>query len=112
MGKRLEGLQRMLVIVNKLKGNHTYISSEELERHVAESISIRGYLPVNFRTLQRDIVNYQRTAFRWFPTFNKNPRTVSLRVHPGIIKKGGLFMLSHGLHKNRRVCQFQSSRLR
>lgn len=34
MGKRLEGLQRMLVIVNKLKENHSYITVKELERYV------------------------------------------------------------------------------
>ena len=41
MGKRLEGLQRMLVIVNKLKGSNSGIPVE--------------YTGVNLRTLQRDL---------------------------------------------------------
>ena len=35
MGKKIEGLQRMLVIINKLKGLQRYVSREELERYVS-----------------------------------------------------------------------------
>lgn len=55
MGKRLEGLQRMLVIVNKLKESHSYITVEELERYVTLRMEERGYTGVNLRTLQRDL---------------------------------------------------------
>ena len=54
MGKRLEGLQRMLVIVNKLKGKQTYVSKDELEKYVARCMENRGYSSVHFRTLERD----------------------------------------------------------
>lgn len=54
MGKRLEGIQRMLVIVNKLKGSRTCVSQEELKRHVARCMEARGYAAVDVRTLQRD----------------------------------------------------------
>lgn len=54
MGKRLEGLQRMLVIVNKLKENRTYVAKEELERYVTRCMENRGYSGVHFRTLERD----------------------------------------------------------
>lgn len=47
----------MLIIVNKLKGVQTYVSPEELERHVALCMETRGYPPVNFRTLQRDMAD-------------------------------------------------------
>ena len=57
MGKRLEGLQRMLVIVNKLKGKQTYVSMEELERYVARCMENRGYAAKHLRTLQRDLGN-------------------------------------------------------
>ena len=57
MGKRLEGLQRMLVIVNKLKGKQTYIPKEELERYVARCMENRGYAARHLRTLQRDFEN-------------------------------------------------------
>ena len=55
MGKRLEGLQRMLVIVNKLKGSNSGIPVEELERYVTLRMEERGYTGVNLRTLQRDL---------------------------------------------------------
>ena len=57
MGKRLEGLQRMLVIVNKLKGKQTYVSTEELEQYVARCMENRGYAAKHLRTLQRDLEN-------------------------------------------------------
>ena len=56
MGKRLEGLQRMLVIVNKLKGSSSGIPVEELERYVTLRMEERGYTGVNLRTLQRDLL--------------------------------------------------------
>lgn len=55
MGRRLEGLQRMLVIVNKLKGKQTYVSKDELEKYVARCMENRGYSSVHFRTLERDL---------------------------------------------------------
>ena len=54
MGKRLEGIQRMLVIVNKLKDSRTCVPPEELKRHVARCMEARGYAAVDVRTLQRD----------------------------------------------------------
>ena len=54
MGKRLEGLQRMLVIVNKLKEPHTYMPKEELKKYVARCMENRGYQAVHIRTLERD----------------------------------------------------------
>ena len=54
MGKRLEGIQRMLVIVNKLKDCRTCVPPEELKRHVARCMEARGYAAVDVRTLQRD----------------------------------------------------------
>lgn len=55
MGRRLEGLQRLLIIVNKLKGNKAYVPVEELERHVALGMEVRGYVGKSTRTLQRDL---------------------------------------------------------
>ena len=54
MGKRLEGLQRMLVILNKLEGKRRYVPVEELKRYVADAMALRGYSGVTQRTLQRD----------------------------------------------------------
>lgn len=54
MGKKLEGLQRMLVIINKLKGMQRYVSREELEDYVTLRMEERNGLPVDLRTLQRD----------------------------------------------------------
>lgn len=54
MGRKLEGLQRMLVIINKLKGLQQYVSREELERYVTLRMEERDGTPVDLRTLQRD----------------------------------------------------------
>lgn len=54
MGKKLEGLQRMLVIINKLKGMQRYVSREELENYVTLRMEERSGTPVDIRTLQRD----------------------------------------------------------
>jgi len=54
MGKKLEGLQRMLVIINKLKGLQRYVPREELERYVSLRMKEREGTPVDLRTLQRD----------------------------------------------------------
>lgn len=54
MGKRLEGLQRMLVIINRLKGPQQCVSREELERYVSLRMEEREGTPVDIRTLQRD----------------------------------------------------------
>ena len=50
----MEGIQRMLVIVNKLKDCRTCVPQEELKRHVARCMEARGYAAVDVRTLQRD----------------------------------------------------------
>lgn len=54
MGKKLEGLQRMLVIINKLKGLQHYVPQEELETYVARRMEERDGTPKDLRTLQRD----------------------------------------------------------
>ena len=54
MGKKLERLQRMLVIINKLKGLQRYVPREELENYVTHRMEERGGMPVDLRTLQRD----------------------------------------------------------
>lgn len=54
MGKKLEGLQRMLVIINKLKGQKRYVSRQELETYVTHRMEERDGTPVDIRTLQRD----------------------------------------------------------
>lgn len=54
MGRKLEGLQRMLIIINKLKGLQQYVPREELEDYVALRMEERGGASVDIRTLQRD----------------------------------------------------------
>ena len=54
MGSRLEGLQRLLVIINKLEGKKRYVPIKELKRSVADAMALRGYSGVTLRTLQRD----------------------------------------------------------
>lgn len=54
MGRKLEGLQRMLIIINKLKGLQRYVPREELENYVTLRMEERGSAPVDLRTLQRD----------------------------------------------------------
>ena len=54
MGRKLEGLQRMLIIINKLKGLQRYTPREELENYVALRMEERDGTPVDLRTLQRD----------------------------------------------------------
>lgn len=54
MGRKLEGLQRMLIIINKLKGLQHYVPREELEKYVALRMEERDGSPVDLRTLQRD----------------------------------------------------------
>lgn len=55
MGRKTEGLQRMLVIINRLKGMQRYVPREELEHYVALRMEERDGTAVNIRTLQRDI---------------------------------------------------------
>lgn len=55
MSKRLEGLQRLLVIVNKLKKQRSYVPKEELEQYVAHRMEERGYCARHSRTLERDL---------------------------------------------------------
>ncbi|MDE6216863.1 WYL domain-containing protein [Bacteroides sp.] len=54
MGRKLQGLQRMLVILNKLKGYQRYVPREELEEYVSRRMEERDGTPVDLRTLQRD----------------------------------------------------------
>lgn len=54
MGRKIERLQRMLVIINKLKGHKRYVPREELEEYVALRMEERDGTPVDIRTLQRD----------------------------------------------------------
>ena len=53
MGKHMEGLQRLLLIIRKLKGGQS-VSKEELLRYVNDSMQLRDAKPVDFRTLHRD----------------------------------------------------------
>ena len=59
MGSRTEGLQCLLVIINKLKGNKRYIPARELKRYIAEAMEMRGYSGKSGRTLERDIDDIQ-----------------------------------------------------
>ena len=54
MGKKLEGIQRMLVIINKLKERQRYVPREELEEYVRLRMEERDATPVDIRTIQRD----------------------------------------------------------
>lgn len=54
MGKKREGMQRMLVIINKLKGPQQYVPRKELENYVTHRMEERDGTPVDIRTLQRD----------------------------------------------------------
>lgn len=54
MGKKREGMQRMLVIINKLKGPQRYVPRKELEDYVTHRMEEREGAPVDIRTLQRD----------------------------------------------------------
>jgi len=65
MGRRTEGLQqRILVIINRLKGTQRYVSREELERYVTLRMEERDGTAVNIRTLQRDIIMDTEEEFR------------------------------------------------
>ena len=59
MGSRTEGLQRLLVIINKLKGKKRNIPARELKRYIAEAMEMRGYSGKSGRTLERDIEDIQ-----------------------------------------------------
>lgn len=67
MGRKSEGLQRMLVIINKLKGLQRYVSREDLEHYVSLRMEERGGTPVDLRTLQRD--------------FNEIEELFGIRIH-------------------------------
>lgn len=54
MGRKLEGLQRMLIIINRLKGLQRYVPREELENYITLRMEERDGTPVDLRTLQRD----------------------------------------------------------
>ena len=53
-GQETEGMQRMLVIINKLKGPQQYVPRKELENYVTHRMEERDGTPVDIRTLQRD----------------------------------------------------------
>lgn len=50
----MEGIQRMLVIINKLKERQRYVPREELEEYVRLRMEERDATPVDIRTIQRD----------------------------------------------------------
>ena len=52
MGRKIEGLQRMLIIINRLKGMQRYVPREELERYVTLRMEERDGTAVNIRTIQ------------------------------------------------------------
>lgn len=70
MSKKTEGMQRMMVIINKLKGSQRYVSKEELEEYVARRMEERDGKPVDFRTIQRDF-NEIRDLFGISVRFDK-----------------------------------------
>ena len=43
MGKKREGMQRMLVIINKLKGPQQYVPRKELENYMTHHIEERKH---------------------------------------------------------------------
>lgn len=47
MGRKIEGLQRMLIIINRLKGMQRYVPREELERYVTLRMEERDGTAVN-----------------------------------------------------------------
>lgn len=55
MGGKSKGLQRLLIIINKLKGAQRYVPAEELLEYVNLRLEERDELPADsFRTIQRD----------------------------------------------------------
>lgn len=54
MGRKIEGLQRLLVIINRLKGLQRCVPRNELENYVTLRMEEREGTPVDIRTLQRD----------------------------------------------------------
>lgn len=56
MSKQVEGVRRMLLILAKLRMAKSCVSKEELHEYVNSRISERyGYMPVTWRTIERDI---------------------------------------------------------
>ena len=45
MGKKREGMQRLLVIINKLKGPQQYVPRKELENYVTHRMEERDGTP-------------------------------------------------------------------
>ena len=64
MGSRTEGLQRLLVIINKLKGKKRYIPARELKRYIAEAMEMRGYSGKSGRTLERGALRAASSELR------------------------------------------------
>ena len=70
MSKRLEGLQRWLIIINKLKESRTGVPTKELLDYVSRRMEERGFGAMNLRTLQRDF-NDIESVFGIKITFDK-----------------------------------------
>ena len=54
MSKRLESLQRWLILINKLKGSPIGVPTKDLMDYVSRCMEERGFRAMNLRTLQRD----------------------------------------------------------
>ena len=89
MGSRTEGLQRLLVIINKLKGKKRYIPARELKRYIAEAMEMRGYSGKSGRTLERDIDDIQ-SLFGITIAYAKREQGYYIkgrrRKHPGALR--------------------------
>ena len=59
MGKKREGMQRMLVIINKLKGPQQYVPRKELENYVTHRMEERDGTP---RACARRLAGLCRTC--------------------------------------------------
>ena len=72
MSKQKDGLTRLLLILNKLKGLQKFVGKEELLTYINQHLSDRDAQSINIRTLQRDFqdiedlfgitIAYDRTA--------------------------------------------------
>ena len=79
MGKKREGMQRMLVIINKLKGPQQYVPRKELENYVTHRMEERDGTPVDIRTLQRDFKDIECFGQNFQPTHLCSCRTSSTK---------------------------------
>lgn len=65
MGKKREGMQRMLVIINKLKGPQQYVPRKELENYVTHRMEERDGTPVDNKNFAARLQRYRRSI--WYP---------------------------------------------